>query len=117
MKTFNFLALILPVILSWGLSFPVFAAEAPQVASDHLTLAASYEAKAQAQDALIADHTQMKQDYKAKFFVNEKLTPPGKIQKMEDHCNAIIKTAQQEKEELLDFAKWHRMRAAELQGL
>ena len=116
MKKFDFLALSLAVLLGLVPSLPVFAVEAPQAASEHSALAASYEAKAQAQDALIAEHTQMKQDYKARFFVNEKVTPMSQIQKMDDHCNSIIQTAQKEKEELLDFAKWHRMRAAELQG-
>ncbi len=95
----------------------VFAAETAQAASDHLAMAASYEGKAAAQDALIAEHTKMKADYKNRFFVNEKVTPLDKVRQMEDHCDAIIATAQKEKDELLEYAKWHRMRAAELQGL
>lgn len=97
-------------------SVPVVAADPSDVASDHLVLAASYEEKAKAQDALIAEHTQMKADYKSRFFVNEKVTPMEKIRKMENHCDAIIQSAETEKAELLEFAKWHRMRAAELQG-
>ena len=93
-----------------------YALEAPQAASDHLALAASYEAKAADQGALIAEHTKMKADYKEQFFVNEKLTPMNQIQKMDDHCNNIIQAAQAEKDQLLEFAKWHRMRAAELEG-
>lgn len=94
-----------------------FAAEVTEAAEDHLALAASYEAKVAVQDALIAEHTKMKADYKDRFFVNEKVTPITKIREMEDHCNAIIEAAQVEKSQLLDFAKWHRMRASELQGL
>lgn len=97
-------------------SLPVYGAESAEVAEDHLALAASYEEKAALQDDLIAEHTKMKQDYKDRFFVNEKVTPLDKIRAMEAHCDAIIKTAEEEKAGLLDFSKWHRMRAAELQG-
>ena len=94
-----------------------YAVEATQAASDHLAMAASYEEKVTVQDALIAEHTKMKQDYKERFFVNEKVTPLGRIREMEDHCNGIIASAQTEKGQLLELAKWHRLRAAELQGL
>ena len=103
-------------LLSLGSGMPVFAAETSAVASDHLALAASYEEKVAAQDALIAEHTQMKQDYKERFYVNDKVTPQDQFLKMDAHCDAIIADAQKLKDELLDFAKWHRMRAAELQG-
>ena len=116
MKPVHFMILTVALMFQCSWAFPVYANEMSQVASDHLSLAASYEEKAGAQDALIAEHTKMKQDYKARFFINEKLTPNDKIRKMENHCNAIIETAQKEKDELLEFAKWHRMRAAELQG-
>ena len=116
MKTFNFVMISLVFVFGLTLSVPIYAADAPQAASDHLALAASYEQKAALQDALITEHTQMKKDYKGQFFVNEKLTPMSKIQAMDDHCNAIIQDAQKVKDELLEFAKWHRMRAAELQG-
>lgn len=107
----------LAMIMALGFPVRLYAeAEPSQVAQDHQAMAASYEEKAAAQDALIAEHTQMKQDYKNRYFINEKLTPSGKVKKMEDHCNAIINDAQKLKDELLDFAKWHRMRAAELQG-
>lgn len=35
---------------------------------------------------------------------------------MENHCDAIIRDAQILKTELLEFAKWHRMQAAEIKG-
>ena len=116
MKTFNNTMLILAVVLGLVSSAPVYAAEASQVASDHLARAASYEQKAQAQDALIAEHTKMKQDYRARFFINEKVSPTSQIKKMENHCDAIIQEATALRNGLLEFAKWHRMRAAELQG-
>ena len=87
-----------------------------QVANDHLARAASGEEKATVQEALVAEHTAMKRDYKRRFYVNEKVSPLLKVQKMEAHCDAIIKAAQAEATELREFAKWHRMRAEELEG-
>ncbi len=95
----------------------LYGAESAQVANDHLTLAAVYEEKAAAQDALIAEHVKMKLEYKDRFFINEKVTPLDKVRAMEKHCDAIIESAQKQKSELLEFAKWHRMSAAELQGM
>jgi hypothetical protein len=79
-------------------------------------MAASYEEKAAAQDALIAEHTKMKEEYKDRFYVNEKVTPMATMSEMEEHCDAIIDEAQRLKDQFLEFAKWHQMRAAELQG-
>lgn len=84
--------------------------------ADHQAMAASYESKANAQGELIGEHTQMKQDYKQRFYINEKVTPTSGLEKMNEHCDAIIGDAKKLQAELLDFAKWHRMRAAELQG-
>ena len=111
--------------IAWMLGFSLilisaavgYAVETPDAINEHLALAASYEEKVAAQDALIAEHTKMKADYKSRFFVNEKVTPMDKILEMEEHCDAIIEAAQIEKNQLLDYARWHRMRASELQGL
>lgn len=93
-----------------------FAVEPAEVAADHESMAAGYEKKAAAQEELVAEHTRMKQDYRARFFINEKVTPDTKIREMEKHCDSIIAEAAQLETEFLDFAKWHRMRAAELKG-
>lgn len=105
-------------ILFWAavLPYQVHAAEVSEVAKDHETLAASYEQRAAAQDAIIQEHLKMKAADKKRFYVNEKVTPMSRLSKMDVHCGKIIKAAQKEKEALLDFAKWHRMRAAELEG-
>lgn len=116
MKTLNLIVLSLLFTLQSFGSLPLYAVEETQAVSDHVALAASYEEKAAAQDIVIGEHTKMKQDYKARFFVNEKVSPMNKIQGMVEHCDAIIKDAQKLKSEYLEFAKWHRMRAAELQG-
>jgi len=104
-------------VLACSLAAPVYAAEdVSKVAQDHLAMAASYEKQATAQEALVAEHTQMKRDYKSRFYINEKVTPLRTMQKMDEHCDAIIKPAQALATELREFAKWHRMRAAELEG-
>ncbi len=92
------------------------AEDTAALVADHQAMAASYDNKAKAQDELIAEHTQMKQDYKKRFYINEKVTPASGLAKMDEHCDAIIGDAKKLQAEFLDFAKWHRMRAAELQG-
>ena len=87
---------------------------ASETAANHEAMAAKYEEQAAAEEVLIQEHVQMKKDYKKKFFINEKVTPASKYQVMERHCDAIIKKARRLEAELLDFAKWHRMSAAEL---
>lgn len=111
------IGVILAVTLLVGAPLMGLAAAPSEVADDHLAMAASYEEEVAAQEALIAEHTKMKQDYKDRFFVNEKVTPLNRIRAMEEHCDALIDAAQAEKAKLLDFAQWHRMRAAELKGL
>lgn len=95
---------------------PVYAGEVSEVTTDHLAQAAMYEQRAQVQDDLIAEHTKMKEDYIKRYFINEKVSPTSKIKEMEKHCDSIINEASILKAELLQFAEWHRMRAAELQG-
>ena len=115
MRILSIIILGLVMAATVGASSIVYAAEPSQVATDHLSMAKSYEDKAAAQDALIAEHEQMKKDYKSKYFINEKITPMAKLKKMNDHCDAIIKDAKKLKAEFLDFGKWHRLRAEELQ--
>ena len=106
------------MILTMLSQVPAFAAEVSSVIADHRAMASSYQEKAATQDALIAEHQQMKKDYEKRFTPSNytKVGIPSKVTEMEAHCDKIIQTAQQEKQELLDFSKWHQMRAAELQG-
>jgi hypothetical protein len=103
-------------MLGFFLSHNSYAAEPSQVAADHLSKVKYYEDKAAEQGAIIAEHQQMKADYKKHYYINEKLTPSARMKEMEDHCDAIIHHAQMLKDEFLEFAQWHKMRAAELQG-
>lgn len=81
--------------------------------AQHLVSVSSYEEKAKEIDALIADHKQLKKDYRERFFINPELTPPEKLQKIEMHCDAVIKAAENEKEALLAIAKLHQNSADE----
>jgi hypothetical protein len=120
MKTRNIIILSLVIMigfaLSHNLSHNLYAAEPLQVAADHLSMVKNYADKAAEQSAIIAEHQQMKLDYKKRYYINEKLTPSARMKEMEDHCDAIIHHAQMLRDEFLEFAKWHKMRAAELQG-
>ena len=106
------------MILTMLSQYPAFAAEVSDVAADHKAMAASYQEKAATQEALITEHQQMKKDYEKRFIPSNasKVGIPSKVTEMESHCDKIIQLAQKEEQELLDFAKWHQMRAAELEG-
>jgi hypothetical protein len=116
MRTLIMMLLGLAMVVAATVSPGVYATEPSQVIADHLAMAKSYEEKAAALDKVIAEHEQMKKDYKTQYFINEKVTPVAGLKKMNEHCNAIINDAEKLKAQYLDFAKWHRMRAAELQG-
>lgn len=92
------------------------AATAQQVASEHLAKATAYEAQAKTQSALISEHEQEKKEYKNKYYINDKVTPPQRFAAFEKHCDSVIADAAKLRDELSDFAKWHRLQAAELQG-
>lgn len=116
MKKLSIVILSLAIMIGFALSHNLYAAEPSQVAADHLSMAKYYEGKAAEEEALITEHQQMKTDYKKRYFINEKVTPSARLKIMEDHCDAIISDARKLDTEFLEFAKWHKMRAAELQG-
>ena len=113
MKTLAIAFLVLFMVLASTLSGVLYGAETSDSAGDHLKLAALYRGVAVAlEDSLILEHWKMKQDYPKKSI----LAASGKVQEMEKHCDVIISDATKLRNDLLGFAKWHRMRAAELQG-
>jgi hypothetical protein len=116
MKTRNIVILSLAIMIGFALSHNLYAAEPSQVAAKHLSMVKYYEGKAAEQDAIITEHQQMKTDYKKQYFINEKITPSVRLKTMDNHCDAIIRDAKKLDNELLELAKWHKMRAAELQG-
>lgn len=117
MKTIQYAAVALMVmgLLAGGVS--AYAADdVSEAVKQHQTLAAQYETKAAEQDALIAEHSTMDKKYEERFWMIKKAGKPNNVVDMDKHCSAIVQAAQTEKNELLGFAQWHRMRAAELQG-
>jgi len=114
--TFNTVILSLALLMGFAVSQQLYAAEPSHMAADHLKMEKLYEGKAAEQDAIITEHEQMKCDYKNQFFINEKATPISRLKTMEQHCEALINDAQKLKADFLEFAKWHKMRAEELQG-
>lgn len=107
---------VLSFVLALALVSPYTLLAADGDVAYHEKLAASYEEKALAQDGLISEHQQMKADFAKRVATSPKAGTPYAVKEMDEHCNAIIKEAQGLKAEYLDFAKWHQMRAAELQG-
>jgi HD-like signal output (HDOD) protein len=116
MKTLKYAALTF-LILGLASQYSAFA-ETADTLEHHKTLAASYQEKAAVQDGLIAEHQQMKKDYEKRYTPGNasKVGVPARVTEMQAHCDKLITAATQEKQELLDFAKWHQMRASELQG-
>jgi hypothetical protein len=81
------------------MAFPAFAEKL--TGQNHLDKVSHYQSLAQAQDEVISEHRKMRADY-------------GKG--MREHCDAVVRDATALKAEYLEFVKWHKMRAAELQG-
>jgi flagellar basal body L-ring protein FlgH len=113
MKTIQYAAVAV-MVMSLVAGVPAYAAD--DTVSQHETLAAQYEAKAAEQDALIAEHSPMNEKYEQRFWMIKKAAKPNNVVEMDKHCNTIVQNATGLRNELLEFAKWHRMRAAELQG-
>jgi len=65
---------------------------------------------------LIAEHTPMNKKYEERFWMIKKMAKPKDVVDMDRHCSGIYQNAKNSKNEFLEFAKWHQMRAAELQG-
>ncbi len=116
MKKLNITVLSLALVFGFALAQNLSAAEPAQATADHLKMEKYYEDKATEQDAIIAEHQRMKSEYKQQYFINEKVTPVNRLKEMEKHCDAIIHDAQKLRADYLESAKWHKMRATELQG-
>lgn len=97
---------------------PAFAADDASVTlGQHQALAAQYEAKADEQNAIIAEHTSMTKEYERRYGWMTVKGGNKDVGDMDKHCKAIVQNATGLKNEFLQFANWHRMRAAETKGL
>ena len=106
-------------VLTMLFQVPAFAAEDASVTlGQHQALAAQYEAKANDQNAIIAEHTSMTKEYEKRYgWMTVKGGENKDAKDMNKHCKAIVQNATGLKNEFLEFANWHRMRAAEVKGL
>ena len=103
-------------VVAIGLLFPMQGwSIAPETTQGHLTLAQTYQEKADAQRQLIAEHERMKADYKEQVATSPKFSS-SLVAKMNEHCDAIIAKAKDLAAEFAKFSEWHKMRAKELEG-
>ena len=92
------------------------AVKLPETVQDHQAMAASYEQKATTCHQEAAYHRTMLEKAAEAERINPKAAGHPRYQAMRQHCEPIIRDAEQLAGEMEEFAKWHRMRAAELEG-
>ena len=91
------------------------AVKVPETADDHLALAKGYDDKATTWRNEAAYHREMAAAYK-KTRGELKGVPNAWDVKMEKHCMTIVKDAEKLAADAEESAKYHRLRAKELQG-
>ncbi len=99
--------------LAVGISY---ALDRPQSAAGHRRIAAALDQNAREQDALINKHEEMKKEYRDSNYINDKMTPPANLGAEENRHNEIIESAERRRNEYRDSARWHELRALDLQG-
>ena len=91
--------------------------KAPQTAQDHKARAEQYEKKAAEYRQEAAAHKKMLADYSKTVARNPKDTgESGYIKKMRLHCQKYSRAAEALAQEAEDMAKFHMMRAKEMEG-
>ncbi len=89
----------------------------PQTAQEHREMAKQYRQKAEAQRAEVATHKKMLADYSKGVAKNPKdLGENPYVKKMRLHCEKYIKAAEALATEAEEMAKFHELRAKELEG-
>jgi hypothetical protein len=91
--------------------------KAPQTAQEHRARAKEYREKAEAQRQDAETHKQMLADYSKGVAKNPKDTGENPyVKKMRLHCQKYIKAAEALAYETEEMAKFHEMRAKEMEG-
>ena len=91
--------------------------QAPQTAQEHKARAEQYQKKADEYRKEAAAHKKMLVDYSKTVARNPKDTgESGYIRKMRLHCQKYSKAAEALAQEAEDMAKFHTMRAKEMEG-
>jgi len=88
----------------------IVSAAAPKTKAECLAMAEKYEKMAADQEAVVQEHTQMKKDYRAKFFLPKQEREKA-LADMDSHCDALIAAAQKLADEYKAIAQWHKMHA------
>lgn len=89
----------------------------PHTAKDHYALAELYEKKVAEYKSDIEMHKKMLEEYKKTVATNPKdIGENAYLKKMRLHCERYLKAAESMEAEANDFAKFHTLRAKELEG-
>lgn len=90
--------------------------EIPKTPEEHRKLAEMYRRKAAEYRAEAEEHQKMLADYKKRSYQPKSSMEAGDIKKMRLHCERYIKAANNLATEAEEMAKYHELRAKELQG-
>ncbi len=115
----SFRIAVLAATVSAGLAATVARAEEiklPQTAAEHQAMAKSYEEKVAAWRAEAAYHREMAAAYKKAHPDRKSGAANSWAIEMEKHCMNIEKEVQKAASEADELAKFHRLRAKELEG-
>jgi nitrate reductase cytochrome c-type subunit len=107
------LVMVVALVSVFWTAAAVRASDVPKTKADHLAVAEKYEKLATEQDAIVKEHTQMKQDYRANQASLPKQTREKSLAEMDEHCDALIQAAKKEADEDRAIAQWHKIRATE----
>jgi len=110
---------VLALSLSAGLAATAARAEEmklPQTAAEHHAMAKSYEEKVTAWRAEAAYHREMAAAYKKAHPDKKSGAANPWAAEMEKHCMNIVRDVQKAAAEADELARFHRLRAKELEG-
>lgn len=88
----------------------------PKTPEEHRKLAEVYRKKAAEYRAEAEEHRTMLAEYKKRSYQPKSSMEAGDIKKMRLHCERYIKAAENHATEAEEMAKFHELRARELQG-
>jgi hypothetical protein len=87
-----------------------WAHDVPKTKAECLALAEKYQKMAADQEAIVKEHTEMKKEYRSKFFLPKQEREKA-LADMDKHCDAIIAEAQKLADGYKAMAQWHKMHA------
>lgn len=91
-------------------------AKVPETVAEHLAMSKSYVEKAAAWRAEAERHWRMAADFRKSHPDRKSGARNTRAAEMDKHCSTLARDAEKLAADAEDFAKYHRMRAAELEG-